>query len=82
MSLLKSPSWDHLVKVFEGQISARLNTIGNKPILSVEQALERNYQLGLAHGLALAARLPNDMYQEIHRIYTAKLEELRNESPA
>ena len=82
MSLLKSPSWDLVVKVFMGQVQARLNEISNVPILSVDSALERNYKLGLAHGIQLAARLPNDMYNELHRAYTEKLEEIRDESAA
>lgn len=80
MSLLKSPSWDLVVKVYVGQVQARLNELGNSPILSMDGALERNYKLGMAHGLQLAARMPTDMYNEIHRVYTEKLEEIRNES--
>lgn len=80
LSLLKSPSWDLLVKVYLGQVQARLNEVGNAPILTLEAVFERNYKLGLAHGIQLAARMPNDMYNEIHRVYTEKLEELRNES--
>jgi len=80
MSLLKSPSWDLVVKVYQGQVQARLNELGNTPIVNLEMVFDRNYKLGMAHGLALAARLPNDMYTEIHRIYTAQLEEIRSES--
>lgn len=80
LSLLKSPSWDRVVKLLNGQVQARLNEIGHNPILNLEQVFERNYKLGMAHGLALAARLPNDVYTEIHRVYTDKLEEIRNES--
>lgn len=80
MSLLKSPSWDLVVKIFIAQVQSRLNELGNRPLIGMEDALERNYKLGMAHGLQLAARMPTDMYNEIHRVYTDKLEELRNES--
>lgn len=80
MSLLKSPSWDHLVKTIEGQIKARMQEIGNKPHSSLDDAFDRNYKLGVAHGLALAVRMPTDMYNEIHRVYVDVLEEVRNES--
>lgn len=80
MSLLKSPSWDLVVKLYLGQVQSRLNEIGNVPTLNLEGAFERNYKLGLAHGIQLAARLPTDVYNEIHRVYTEKLEEIRSES--
>lgn len=80
MSLLKSPSWDLVVKVYVGQVQSRLNELGNRPVTGMEDALERNYKLGMAHGLQLAARMPTDMYNEIHRVYTDKLEEIRSES--
>lgn len=80
MSLLKSPSWARVAEMIGKQVQARLNEIGNVPIRGIDEALERNYKLGLAHGLALAVRLPNDVYSELHRAYTEKLEELRDES--
>jgi hypothetical protein len=46
----------------------------------MDDVFMRNYKLGLAHGLALAVRMPTDMYNEIYRVYTDKLEELRDES--
>lgn len=82
MSLLKSPSWDLLVKVYQGQVQGRLNEIGNVPTRSIEDAFDRNYKLGMAHGLQLAARMPTDMYNEIYRIYTEALERYRDESAA
>lgn len=78
MSLLKSPSWDLVVELYKGQTQARLNEVGNSPTRSLEDAFDRNYKLGMAHGIALAARLPNDVYEELYRIYTAKLEEIRD----
>lgn len=80
MSLLKSPSWGHLVEIYKGQVTARLNEVGNNPTRSLEEALDRNYKLGLAHGIQLAARMPTDIYNEIYRVYTEKLEEMRSES--
>lgn len=80
MSLLKSPSWARVVKLYEGQVQARLNEIGNVPTRNLDDAFDRNYKLGMAHGIALAARLPTDMYNELHRVYTENLEILRNES--
>lgn len=80
MSLLKSPSWGRVVDIYQKQVQARLNEISNAPTRSLDDAFERNYKLGLAHGIALAARLPTDMYNEIYRVYTEKLEELRDES--
>jgi hypothetical protein len=80
MSLLKSPSWALLVEVYQKQVGARLNETANQPLLSMEDAMQRNYKLGLAHGIQLAARMPTDMYNEIYRVYTDKLEELRDES--
>lgn len=80
MSLLKSPSWGLLVEIYQKQVNARLNETANQPLQSVDDAMQRNYKLGLAHGIALAMRMPNDMYDEIYRVYTAKLEEMRSES--
>jgi hypothetical protein len=67
-----------VVEIIQGQIQVRLNEVGQNPILALEDVFSRNYKLGLAHGLALAIRLPNDMYNEIHRVYTEKLEEIRD----
>jgi hypothetical protein len=80
MSLLKSPSWALLADVIGKQVAARLNEIGNQPHANMDDVFMRNYKLGLAHGLALAVRMPTDMYNEIYRVYTDKLEELRDES--
>lgn len=80
MSLLKSPSWELVAKVIEEQVKARLNEIGNKPIWKMDDAFERNYKLGMAHGLSLAIRMPTDMYNEIRRVYVEQLEEIRDES--
>jgi len=82
MSLLKSPSWARVVDIYRQQAQSRLNEVANVPVLSMDEALNRNYKLGIAHGLVLAARLPNDIYEELRNMYVAQLEELRDEPAA
>lgn len=80
MSLLKSPSWVHLVEMVGKQVQGRLNELGIRPLFTNEEVLHRNYKLGIAHGMQLVIRLPNDIYSELHDAYTKKLEEFRDES--
>ena len=65
-SLVKSPGWELLVKIAEGQIGLRENIMNEQKIQSVKEMCEFNYVMGERDGIRLWTNLPTfhaDMLQ-------------------
>lgn len=52
-SLVKSPGWAQAVRLIEANCKARENQLGQQPTIDMEEALRKNYEIGIIHGLKL-----------------------------
>lgn len=73
--LVKSPGWAQAVKLIEANCRARENSIGQKPMGNIEEAMTRNYEVGITHGLKLvptiilaAATMARETFVRLHDI--------------
>lgn len=76
-SLLKFQPWVQAVSLIEKQIVSRSLQYNDKPVASLEEALQQNYQKGISAGMKLAIEQPKILADILREQFNDKLEQER-----